>query len=67
MSTLPVADVRGYYRALAIELAGWAQEAASVACFGQSGRARAPRSVLLGERRDRRVALLGVRRQRWRV
>jgi Toprim-like len=32
-STLPGADARGFYQALGIELAGWAQREASVACF----------------------------------
>jgi hypothetical protein len=31
--TLPGADVRGFYSALGIELPGWAQEEASIACF----------------------------------
>jgi hypothetical protein len=31
--TLPGADVRGFYRALGIELAGWAQPEAPVRCF----------------------------------
>ena len=31
--TLPGADVRGFYAALGIELPGWAQQEASVACF----------------------------------
>ena len=31
--TLPGADVRGFYQALGIELSGWAQREASVACF----------------------------------
>lgn len=32
-STLPGADVRGFYGALGIELPGWAQREASVGCF----------------------------------
>ena len=32
-STLPGADVRGFYQALGIELPGWARREASVACF----------------------------------
>ena len=32
-STLPGADVRGFYSALGIELPGWARHEASVACF----------------------------------
>ena len=32
-STLPGADVRGFYAALGIELPGWAQQEASVGCF----------------------------------
>ena len=32
-SALPGADVRGFYHALGIELADWAQQEASVACF----------------------------------
>ena len=32
-STLPGADVRGFYTALGIELPGWAQREASVGCF----------------------------------
>jgi hypothetical protein len=32
-STLPGADVRGFYAALRIELPGWAQQEASVRCF----------------------------------
>jgi hypothetical protein len=32
-STVPGADVRGFYSALGIELPGWAQHEASVACF----------------------------------
>jgi hypothetical protein len=31
--TLPGADIRGYYRALGIELPGWARTEASVRCF----------------------------------
>jgi hypothetical protein len=31
--TLPGADFRGFYSALGIELPGWAQEEASIACF----------------------------------
>ena len=31
--TLPGADVRGFYSALGIELPGWAQLEASIACF----------------------------------
>ena len=62
--TLPGADVRGFYRALGVELPGWAKREAPVGCFADPGRARArrPRPVLLGERRVGRVALLGVRR-----
>jgi len=37
-STLPGADVRGFYRALGIELAGWARREASVACFAAPDR-----------------------------
>ena len=32
-STLPGADVRGFYQALGIELPGWAQHEAPVRCF----------------------------------
>ena len=32
-STLPGADIRGFYDALGIELAGWATVEASVRCF----------------------------------
>jgi hypothetical protein len=32
-STLPGADVRGFYAALGIELPGWAQQEASIRCF----------------------------------
>ena len=32
-STLPGADVRGFYAALGIELPGWAQQEASIGCF----------------------------------
>ena len=35
--TLPGADVRGFYRALGIELAGWAKREAPVACFADPG------------------------------
>ena len=31
--TLPGADVRGFYRALGVELPGWAKREAPVACF----------------------------------
>jgi Toprim domain len=33
MTTLPGADIRGYYQALGIELPGWASRDASVRCF----------------------------------
>jgi Toprim-like len=36
-STLPGADVRGFYRALGIELPGWAKREASVGCFADPG------------------------------
>jgi hypothetical protein len=35
--TLPGADVRGFYRALGVELAGWAKREAPVACFPDPG------------------------------
>ena len=42
--TLPGADVRGFYSALGIELPGWAQEEASIACFADpDAHARADR------------------------
>jgi hypothetical protein len=66
---LPGADVRGFYQALGIELPGGAQHEAPVRCFADpdAQRARGPRPVLRDEYRDRRAALLGVRRQGWRV
>ena len=68
-STLPGADVRGFYTALGIELPAWAKREAPVGCFAAPGRscARGSRPVLFGECRDGRVALLGVWRGRWRV
>jgi len=33
MTTLPDADIRGYYQALGIQLPGWAKHEASVRCF----------------------------------
>ena len=35
--TLPGADVRGFYRALGVELAGWAEREAPVGCFVDPG------------------------------
>ena len=35
--TLPGADVRGFYRALGIELPGWAKREAPVGCFADPG------------------------------
>jgi hypothetical protein len=35
--TLPGADVRGFYRALGIELPGWAEREAPVGCFADPG------------------------------
>jgi hypothetical protein len=35
--TLPGADVRGFYRALGVELAGWAEREAPVGCFADPG------------------------------
>ena len=66
--TLPGADVRGFYRALGVELPGWARGRRRWGASRiRSSRARRPRPVLLGEPRDGRVALLGVRRHGRRV
>ena len=35
--TLPGADVRGFYRALGVELLGWAKSEAPVGCFADPG------------------------------
>ena len=62
-------DVRGFYARLGVEIPDWATVEAAVSCFADPGRAQepGPLEVLLGEPRERRVALLGVRREGWRV
>ena len=65
--TLPGADVRGFYSALGIELPGWAQEEASIACFADpDAHARGDRDPSCSVNVETgRLALLGVRRQGW--
>ncbi len=48
-------DVRGFYARLGVEIPQWATVEAAVSCFANQDRSK----VLLGEPRERRVALLG--------
>ena len=62
-STLSGADVRGFYRALGVELPGWAAREAPAGCFANpDAHAHGDRDPSCSVNLDGRVALLGMRR-----